>query len=246
MVEQEMGTTGGGAETPIQEESIETLTTKLDQVSKELEQTKKGLSTAHQTINKKEQELKRQTGLEGRLDTLEKYLKVAFDELTTKGKTTEDEELEETPKVKSRVDFAKNFEEDQLKTKRKGTLDQKLSDIQSRTEVLGFNEEDPEYHEIKYASYEGYGFGDFGKAEALLKKYEKAKAKTQEKPEEPVDTEKKARELLKEKVNIPRDIGSPGRSGKVFTREQIPNMSPEEYAKERENIMQALKEGRLK
>ena len=63
-------------ETPTPEEQLEAVKAERDALKEKLEQTDKGLRTAHQTLTEKDKQLKRQTDLNNRLDDLDDRLKI--------------------------------------------------------------------------------------------------------------------------------------------------------------------------
>jgi hypothetical protein len=89
--------------------------------------------------------------------------------------------------------------------------------------------------------------GDFNRPYRMLDRVKK-EAKPQEPPKGKEESEEeKERKILAKYGYLKSDTGGPsGAGGASFTREQIANMSPEEFAKLKPEIDKARKEGRIK
>jgi hypothetical protein len=186
-------------ETPTAE--LETLRQKLTELQnqsieaqKKLEQTEKGLRTAHATLTEKDRQLKEQTDLRKIVAGLDEKIEMAFGYIAEK-----DSEMELSPEKKQ--DLKKQFQQVKVKQQQE-ELANKVKEYQERTEALKLDPNSEEYLDIKDFAI----LGKFDRAEAKLKKLEESKKLTTETPkpevkkEEPKETIEQIKARLKDEI----------------------------------------------
>jgi len=190
------GEKGTEPQTPTPEEQMEALKTEKAELEQQLEQTKKGLSTAHQRITEKDVELKKRTDLESRIDQLSDEVKF-FTSFYAENQGKSTEEFDEA-KTTRPEDLLKKFQamKTESETKRKQEAQRqeyigKIQSYQQRVEGLGLTETDDEYLEIQDIVTRG----NFPLAERRIAKLEKSKE-----PEKPKETEAEMKERIKREV----------------------------------------------
>ena len=107
-------------ETPTQSPEMVALETKLAGLQVELEQTKKGLSTAHQTLTRKDEELKHRADLENRIDGLQDTMEILATAISARGEV---EEFGSEKRQDILAELKKRRNEQDAKTKQKELLD---------------------------------------------------------------------------------------------------------------------------
>ena len=174
--------------TPTVEEQLVALQGKLDTATKERDEYKTGLSTAHSKLTKADQEIKKQADLRAEIDDLKELQKMGF-ALMAEGKTPDEGVEPERKQELSKLFDSKVSELDQKRQMRE--YQGKIVSYQGRTEALGLTEDDPEYWDIQDAATSF----KFQKAEALLKRIEKSKEV------KPTDTKEEKAESEEERIN---------------------------------------------
>lgn len=176
--------------TPTAEEQLVTLQEKLDTATKEREEFKTGLSTAHSKLTKADQKLNKQADIQAQIDELKELQKMGFALMADQGKMPE-----EGFDAEKRQDLSKQFDTKVNELEQKRLLREaqgKMVGYQERTEALGLTEDDPEYWDIQDAATNF----KFQKTEALLKRLEKLKE-----AEKTTDTKETKVESEEDKVN---------------------------------------------
>lgn len=239
-------------ETPTPEEQLAKLQADFNRTAEELVQTKKGLSTAHQTLTQRDQELKRIKGQQEQLDALSAKLEVLGGlVLQQQG---EEADLEGLPPTK-KVDLSQRFKEASSTARMESQMRQR----QERAEATGLPMDDQRILTVEYLTTHGR----FGEADKLLEQIEAEATKPEEKKEvketKPTETEEerierlaeeKYRAKLEEEGRLTTEVVAPSApSGGVFTRAQIEAMSPQEVKKtfgNWEGFVKAVQEGKIK
>ncbi len=199
--------------TPI---DVEALQKQLASLQTELEQTKKGLSTAHQTLTAKDKELKRQTDLESKIGGIEDRIELLATAIVTKTNPDEIGLAEAKPDV---VKMLRQLgEEQEAKRKQQGLLAtqqeyaQKADALYARAKVI-FLDDDDAIERIE----DLLGNGRLERAEARVVKAEKVKGtpKNKETEEQRIDrlAQEKYQKLLEEKGLLETYSTSPSGSG---------------------------------
>jgi len=213
--------------TPTAEEQLATLQQQIDQVTKERDETKKGLSTAHSRLTEKDLELKKRAELDTRLDGLEATQRFLIGALQEKGYAPDDETLET-----KKTDYLQQY--DNLVSRKKAEREQESIKAQQE-----------EYNRRADAVYarakEAYGDDDesLEKIEDLLSsgRIDRAEAKL-EKAVKTTDTKKKVesederfarrleeekRKWMEETGQLESETGVPSASGGLtgLTRESL-------------------------
>ncbi len=179
---------------PAPEVDLASLQTKLTKLETELEQTKKGLSTAHQTLTQKDRELKSQADLRAEIQGIREdmeLLAVGFatrDEVEPTDGTSRQNVLAELQKRRLAAEGKRKQEIDALARQETATI---ISGFQKRVEALGLTDEDDDYGDI-YRLVRTLDPVDIKTAERRLKKLEVAKVV--------VKGEKESEEALRERI----------------------------------------------
>ena len=219
-------------ETPTNEPTPEELKAQLAQLNKALEETKKGLSTAHQTLTKKDQELKRQAALDTRLDGIESTQKVLAALIAEA--TGKEAEAEDSGTKQQRLDRYKELVADIDKKKadaeakaRQDAYAEKADAIWQRATALGLTAEDDDYWTIRDSLMNG----NADRAEAKIGKLERVKsgasptpkpteAPKAEKPATQETEEEKVERLVRERIKALTKTDTAVPSGPVKNREK--------------------------
>jgi len=228
------------------EEQLEALQTKLAEAEARAEEKDKGFRTLQQTFRETEKQLKQQQATALEIQDLKEQMKLVAAYVATSAGEEEESLIEPAPKKKE--DLLQKF--DQLEKERQAKAQQEqfikqVAEYQKRTVDLGLTEEDEDYWEIG----DLVTMGSFRRADIKLKKLENAEKEKEPVGEKDIDklAEEKKREWLVEKGYLTSDTGLPaGAAGRTYTREQIAKMSTAEYAKNKEDIDNALRENRVK
>lgn len=133
-------------QTPTAEEKLATLQKELDEVKTDRDSKDKGLRTAHQSLTKKDEELKRQVNIDTRLDGFEETQKILAGMLSERMASGEEIEPEK------KTDYLKQFEavqDRQKKTRDDATVkaqqdeyDRQANAIYARAQEAFSNDED--------------------------------------------------------------------------------------------------------
>ena len=171
---------------------LEDLMAQLQNVNKELEQTKKGLSTAHQTITEKDKELKRRLGIEQTISGLEERMDLLATAIAT-GARPDDAGLEENKQSVLNALQQKRREQEVRKrqdaeAEAQNEFTRRADEIYGRAETIYGEDEDALYNIRSLIRA-----GDFDLAERKINKAAKAK----EQP--PVDKDK-SKETEEQKI----------------------------------------------
>ena len=192
-------------QSPTTEEQLKALQAQLtesDARNQRMEKSYKGLQT---TVNKTNEELKRQSDLRGEIEGLKETQKILAAMLQERGSVSE-ENLDNIPQGKKQ-DYLKQFEEAQkrIDTKRQmeiaqAKLTETVKGLQERTEALGLKDNDESYVEIR----ELVETGLYKTAETKLKKLESKKETNvvEPKKEEPKETEEQIFERIARKKGL--------------------------------------------
>ena len=128
-------------QTPIPEESVETLKSQLTKMTDELAQAKKGLSTAHQTISQRDAELKRKADIESDIVGIREEMQLLASAIVTK------QEDSDTPRPDILASLRARQAEQDVKRKTAEATAQ-LEGYRKRVEAAGLTEADEEYWSI--------------------------------------------------------------------------------------------------
>ncbi len=242
-------------ETPTAEDRIKTLESELNKTKQELESTTKGLRTAHQTLTQKDLALKRQSDLRGEIDELKETQKLYLAFLAEQSKQSEDDltgtlqsrkpdllksiaAIEAESKVKRQKEQAEVQRQEQI-----AEFQAQIDTYKERVEKTGLTENDEAYWEIHGLVTEG----KFKLADIILKKLEGTKEKNVAKNEtEDQRIERRAQEILREKGLLKAETPVPSGSNRTFTAQQIEAMSDTEFLKNKVDIEDAMRAGRIK
>ena len=198
MVEPEKTTEEDQTTTP----KLEDLMAQVQNLSKELEQTKKGLSTAHQTITEKDKEIKRRQGLEQTITGIEERIELLATAMATgsrpdeTGLTDSKDEVLKALKQKKQEQDTKRKMDDELSAQMEFT--KRADEIYGKAETIYGEDEDSLFNIRSLIRA-----GDLDLAERKLNKAAKAKETTTEKKEteeqriERLATERLQKELEK-------------------------------------------------
>jgi len=121
--------------TPTIEEQLEAVKTELTVTREKLEQTDKGLRTAHQTLTEKDKQLKKQTDLNSRLDDLDERLKIlaAMQAEGIRGEEAEDITPE---KRKGLLDHYETIEKQQADKRKQAEVKAQQDDYNQKADAL--------------------------------------------------------------------------------------------------------------
>ncbi len=217
-------------ETPAAE-TVETLRQQLAESKTKLEQTEKGLRTAHTTLTEKDRLLKEQTDLREEIASIREEVKIAIGWIAEKESGT-DEDLAPGKKqeLKQRFD---NLEKERVAKRQLAEANTIVQGFRTRVEDLKLDPLSDDYLDIKDFAESG----KYARAEARLKKLEGQKQVTTKEPEKKVETPEQMRarikaevtkEILIERGELKSETGRPsGGTGKL-TVEAIRKMSPQE------------------
>jgi len=225
--------------TPTEAEQLAQLTSQIETLSRERDEYKQGLSTAHSTITKKEQDLKRQADLSGEIDSLKGMMKILAT-AQAQGQAIADADLDDTERAKSPnvakmwEDLEKQAEAKRLQAQRGAAEDAYQTQANTallKVKELGFDKGTDEYEGI-YDILEG-GWSNL--SPRAIERAERKIAKMSKPAETPRETEEQIYERVKaqkdkEKGLLATDTGSPSGTTKRLTIEQVRAMSPEERA----------------
>lgn len=199
-------------ETPTPEQQLKSLETELTKYKALADEKEKGFKTLQVQLGEEQGKLRKQAGIEERIQDLSDQMKILAAYVATSAGGNEDE-LTETPKEKKNA-LLQKF--DQLEKERKEKTDkvqltETVATYQKRTEDLGLSQTDESYWEIHDLVTEG----KFQRADIKLKKLEQAKTKPTETPKQ-VDIDKeieeRARKILEERGLLVAETGSPSAS----------------------------------
>ena len=175
------------------EETPEVLKSRLAELNKQLEEAKKGLSTAHQTLTKKDQELKRQADLRSEIEEIKGTLKVYVGLFAEMGQAPVDD-----PEAKQKTVEKFNQAVVELETKAKQReYASKANEVWGRTQSLGLTEEDDDYWTIRDALQAG----NLERAAAKVAKLEKSKSAAAPPPPPAAAPPKAPTETEEERIN---------------------------------------------
>ena len=239
-------------ETPSLEKQVEDLKSRLEVAETELTQTKKGLSTAHQTLTEKDKELKKRAQVEDDIALIKDQLELVASAVSERLNQSDEDS---SPKVDVLARLKKDRETKEQQRKQQ-EFAQVIDQYRLRTEALKLDPESEDYLDIQDLATRG----NFKLADIRLKKLEVRQvekdaevAKTQKVSQEDDDKriEERARKILQEKGLLKTDSGTPagGGGGKTWTRSQVNAMSVAEYRQAFPNYadyLQAQSEGRIK
>jgi len=199
MVEPEKTTEEDQTTTP----KLEDLMAQVQNLSKELEQTKKGLSTAHQTITEKDKEIKRRQGLEQTITGIEERIELLATAMATgsrpdeTGLTDSKDEVLKALKQKKQEQDTKRKMDDELSAQMEFT--KRADEIYGKAETIYGEDEDSLFNIRSLIRA-----GDLDLADRKINKAAKAKETTTIKKEETEEqrierlaTEKLQKELEK-------------------------------------------------
>lgn len=209
------------APSPTAEEQLKSLQAQLVERDKILAQKEEAYKGLQRTVNKSNEELRKQADLRHEIDSVKDHIKIlaaAYSE-----KQVVEENIDNIPQGKKQ-DLLGKFEELQKKQEFKRQQEALLAqarEFQSRTEALGLKEVDESYVEIQ----ELVESGRFKTADIRLKKLEAAKVP--DKKEVPQDdearinklVEERLQKLMQEKGLLKTDTAVP--SGRAKSREDI-------------------------
>src|SRR3990167_189985 len=198
MVEPEKTTEKDQTTTP----KLEDLMAQVQNLSKELEQTKKGLSTAHQTITEKDKEIKRRQGLEQTITGIEERIELLATAMATgsrpdeTGLTDSKDEVLKALKQKKQEQDTKRKMDDELSAQMEFT--KRADEIYGKAETIYGEDEDSLFNIRSLIRA-----GDLDLAERKINKAAKAKEtttatkETEEQRIERLATERLQKELEK-------------------------------------------------
>src|SRR3990172_1368738 len=179
---------------------LEDLMAQVQNLSKELEQTKKGLSTAHQTITEKDKEIKRRQGLEQTITGIEERIELLATAMATGSRPDETglpdarEEVLKALKQKKQEQDSKRKVDEELSAQMEFT--KRADEIYGKAETIYGEDEDSLFNIRSLIRA-----GDLDLAERKLNKAAKAKETTTEKKEtEEQRIERLATEQLQKKI----------------------------------------------
>ena len=129
-------------QTPIPEETVETLKSQMAKMTDELAQAKKGLSTAHQTISQRDAELKRKADIESEIVGIREEMQLLATAIVTKQSEDSD-----APKPDILASLRARQAEQDVKRKTAEATAQ-LEGYRKRVEAVGLTEADEEYWSI--------------------------------------------------------------------------------------------------
>lgn len=210
---------GTPPETPA--ESLETYKSRLAQLEQELAQTKKGLSTAHQTLTEKDKALKRSSDLESKIVGIEDRIELLATAIATKT-SIEDAETE-LPKDK-RQDILGNLQrqkQEQDARRKADEYNRQADSIFNRAKAV-FGDDDDAIERVENA----LRLGNLERAESRVAKAETAKATTQETVSKSKESEEerikkmaeeRAKAILKEKGILIDETGGPSAASTSLT-----------------------------
>ncbi len=233
------------------EEQLVALKGRLEVAETELSQTKKGLTTAHQTLTEKDKELKRRVQVEEDIQTIKDHLELLTEAVSTRQTIGDDE----TPRTDGLAQLKRDRAEREKK-RQEQTFNETLQTFRVRTEALNLDPESEEYLDVQDLATRG----NFKLADLRLKKMEARKiekdtelSKVKPVSEEEIDkrVEERARKILQDRGLLKTDSGTPsgGGGGRTYTQSQIAAMSIAEYRKEFPEYADyylAVSEGRVK
>jgi len=199
-------------ETPTPEEQLKTLETELNRYKSLAEEKEKGFKTLQERLSEEQGKLRKQAGVEERIQDLSDQMKILAAYVATSAGASE-EELTGIPQEK-RETLLQKF--DQLEKERKEKIEktqlaETVAAYQKRTEDLGLSQDDEDYWEIHDLVTEG----KFQRADVRLKKLGQARSKPTETPKsEDTDAlvEERARKLLEERGLLIAETGGPSAS----------------------------------
>ena len=220
MVQEKQEETQVIEETPAAEESLDTLKSQLASLNMELVQTKKGLSTAHQTINEKDKEIKRRANLETRIDGIQDTIEVLATAVAARGEV---DDLDPAKRQDILADLKKRRDEQAAKAKQRELAEtqqeysQKADALYERAKIV-FAEDDDSIERIEDLLTNGR----FDRAEARVTKAEgskvsKPKETNVETEEQRIDrlAEEKLRKTLEDRGLLENYSSTPSGSGSV-------------------------------
>ena len=183
--------------------NLEDLMAQVQNLSKELEQTKKGLSTAHQTITEKDKEIKRRQGLEQTITGIEERIELLATAMATgsrpdeTGLTDSKDEVLKALKQKKQEQDSKRKVDEELSAQMEFT--KRADEIYGKAETIYGEDEDSLFNIRSLIRA-----GDLDLADRKINKAAKAKETTTIKKEETEEqrierlaTEKLQKELEK-------------------------------------------------
>ncbi len=230
------------------EEDIAQLRSQLEQLQSERQKFEENWKNEQRVNAKKQQEIEKLNQQAFNITSLEEKFKVLAAIVAEKDGQNEDEF--DTKVKSSKPDLLKKF--DEIEQGRK--LQEQANRLRDRTLAAGITEGDDAYWEIK----DLVEAGKFDRADMKLKKLEATRQQPVE--EKKLETsnqqatqlteaqeEEIARKYMQKKGLLKNDTTLPaGGGGKVFTRQQISNMSVDEYKQNKADIDAAMREGRIK
>jgi len=205
-----------------------------------------GYKGLQRKLNQVNDELKKKSASESRLDTLEQSQRILIAMLSERENINN---LDEIPEGK-KTDYLKQYDEvlkmQQLKLQQE-EFAVKVRDYQQRTDAIGLAVDSEDYMDIR----DFVTAGKFDRAEAKLKKLEAHTVETK-KTETPEEMEARLRKEIEKKILDERGLlesetGLPsGTNIRTFTQQQIADMPMEEYIKLRPEIEKAMAAGKVK
>lgn len=179
-------------QTPIPEETVETLKSQMAKLTDELAQAKKGLSTAHQTLSQKDLELKRKADIESEIAGIREEMQLLAVAIAT---NKQDDSDTPKPDVLATLRAKQAEQETRRKTAEAASL---LESYRKRVEAAGLTEDDEDYWSI-YDEARTLDPVKLRKVDIRLAKLEKEKQKLAT-PQNDEDKKKETDKLIDEGV----------------------------------------------
>ena len=238
-------TSGTEGDEPTTEQKLETAQAELKAQTERANKAESSNQGLRGSLKEKDILIQESTGLKSDVS----YLKDAIKVLATQGKVSEDD-LEVAPDKRTSVDStwaqleAKHKQEREADTAKaeQAKYTQQAQGILQDAVDAGIAKGSDEYEDI----YDFLVEGKVRKAERLISKAKGAKPEDEKEQEQKWITEGKRR-AMEESGQLNSDTGGPqGSSARSFTNQQIEDMSPADYEKNREAIAAAQLAGRIK
>jgi len=231
------------------QETVESLQVKLKQMEQELNQRTDNVRSLNLTLQQRATELKRRADIESRIDSLQDTIEVLATAVASRG---EIEELDPTKRQDILAELKKKRADADAKAKQKELTEvqteytQKADALYNRAKAI-FADDDDAIEKVEDLLTNGR----LERAEARVAKAEQKKVPSKEgkmeTEEQRIDklAEEKLRKHLEERGLLETYTTTPSGSG-IFSRKQIAEMSPEDYAKNRDAIQKAYSDNKIK
>ncbi len=242
--------------TPPAPEDVSAVKAELAQVKADLDVARAESKAHQQNVTRKEQELKRQQALDGKVVSLEGKLNIIAEMLAEQLATKEPNEEEPKARRKPEEYLArlKDADTKSVVQKQAEAYSAKADEVWAKVTDSGLTDKDEEYWEIQAMLQSGIS-ANLKRAEIKVDKIKKKVEVVTESPEQILkkhkdEVDEAARQLLESKGVLKSETGGPsGGKGGILTLSEVDAMSQEEYHKRfptPTDFYNAMQEGKIR